>query len=327
MSKKTIFTILKWVISLSLLAILYSRITWSNFIEIIQDAAPIYLVIGFAVILLNTLLCSYKWKLFLRADSLDQPLPQLFVSYWIGAFISLFLPSNIGGDSYRIYELGNRTKEGVRSFTSVFADRFSGFLALSLIGLIGGLFGSALLENKLVIGILVLFVGIFATMLILIIDPRLVSFCLKISGLSKIKGIVKAHQSFVDTVRAYGKNYKLIVHVMSLSTLFHLGYILAIYLYSNFLGFDYPIYIFALFMPIIALFEALPITIYGLGIRDTAFVYFFAQVGMSTEHALAIAFTHVIMNLLFASMGGILFLIKKHTISEIERQESAAEAN
>lgn len=312
MSKKIIVQVLKWAISIGLITWLYSQISWSEFLNMLAGSSPIYLLLAVLVIALNTVFCSYKWKLFLKADSLDQPLGQLTVSYMIGSFFSLFLPSNIGGDSYRIYDLGNRTKQGVRSFTSVFADRFSGFLALSLIGLVGGISGYALLRDKSVIGVLILFLGLFIMMLILIVDPRFVRFCLKISKLDQIHAIVKAHESFVETFHKYGGDWKLISSVMTLSILFHLGYITVIFFYSHFLGLDYPFFVFVVFIPIIALFEALPISIYGIGIRDTAYVYFFAQIGMPSEHALGIALTHLVMNVLFASTGGLLFLFRKN---------------
>ena len=311
MSKKTIIQILKWVVSIGLITWLYSQINWSEFLSMLTDSSPIYLLLAVAVIALNTLFCSYKWKLFLKADSLDQPLGQLTISYMIGSFVSLFLPSNIGGDSYRIYDLGTRTKQGVRSFTSVFADRFSGFLALSLIGLIGGLSGYALLQDKSVIAILVLFLALIVMMLILIIDPRLVRFCLKLSKLDRIGAVSKSHQSFVETFQRYGGNWKLVCAVIALSVLFHLGYITVIFFYNHFLGLGYPFFVFIVFIPIIALFEALPISIYGIGIRDTAYVYFFAQVGMPREQALGLALVHLVMNMLFASTGGILFLFRK----------------
>ena len=311
MSKKAAIQILKWVVSIGLITWLYSQISWSEFGSMLTGSSPIYLPLAVVVIAFNTLFCTYKWKLLLKADSLDQPLGQLTVSYMIGSFVSLFLPSNIGGDSYRIYDLGSRTKQGVRSFTSVFADRFSGFLALSIIGLIGGLSGYALLRDKSVILVLLLFLGLILAMLVLIIDPRFVKFCLKITRLDHIGAIAKSHQSFVETFQRYGGNWRLVLSVMLLSAAFHLGYITVIFFYNRFLGLEYPYFIFVVFIPIIALFEALPISIYGIGIRDTAYVYFFAQVGMPSEQALGIALVHLIMNVLFASTGGLLFLFRK----------------
>ena len=325
MSKKTVIQILKWVVSIGLISLLYSRIKWSEFLAMLTDSSPVYLLLAVVVIAFNTLFCSYKWKLFLKADSLDQPLGQLTVSYMIGSFVSLFLPSNIGGDSYRVYDLGTRTKQGVRSFTSVFADRFSGFLALSLIGLVGGLSGYALLKDKSVIAILVLFLALIVMMLILIIDPRFVRFCLKLSRLDHIGAISKSHQSFVETFQRYGGNWKLVCAVMVLSVLFHLGYISVIFLYNHFLGLGYPFFVFVVFVPIIALVEALPISIYGIGIRDGAYVYFFAQVGMAAEQALGLALVHLVMNMLFASTGGILLLFRKsakRNASELPEQVS-----
>jgi uncharacterized protein (TIRG00374 family) len=224
MNRKLLLQILKWVVSLSLIAWLYARVDWNDFGSLLAESAPIFLVLSFALITWNTLLCSYKWQLFLRKDDLPRPLGELFVSYWIGHFVSLFLPSNIGGDTYRVYHLGAQTKQGVRSFTSVFADRFSGFLALSLIGLVGAIIGYQFIQNLWVLGVLVVFIGLFGAMLILILDSRIIRFFLDITRLGKVGPFKKAYESFVETFRTYGSDGFLVSKVMLISVLFHLNW-------------------------------------------------------------------------------------------------------
>ena len=74
---------------------------------------------------------AWKWQIILRADNVHVPLPRLVASYLVGTFFNIFLPSSIGGDAYRIYDVARDSGRSASSFSSVLADRLSGFLALA----------------------------------------------------------------------------------------------------------------------------------------------------------------------------------------------------
>ncbi len=79
------------------------------------------------LLLTNTFLSAWKWHILLKSDGIDIGLGTLTGSYLIGTFFNMFLPSNIGGDSYRILDIKKRSDDFMRSATSVFAHRLSGF--------------------------------------------------------------------------------------------------------------------------------------------------------------------------------------------------------
>jgi len=311
MTRKLVFKILKWVISLALITWLYSGIDWAAFQKIRSGLRPSYLLVGFAGILLNTALCAEKWRRLLRFDGIHLPFRVLFTSYWIGSFFSLFLPSSIGGDSYRVIDIAKRTGQGTRTFTSVVADRLSGFMALSLVGLVGGIMGYRSIQEASVIWAPLMFFGLFCAFLGLVLDRRIIPWGLRLLKLDRFPKLTTKYDLFADTFRKYAKDQTLLSQVAVLSFLFHASCITVIWLYSGFLGQDYPILWFFIFIPVISIVEALPISVYGIGVRDTAYVTFFAFVGIPAEYALLIALTHVAMNVIFASMGGMLFLFRK----------------
>jgi uncharacterized protein (TIRG00374 family) len=304
--KKALLQTLKWVLSLGLIAWLYSRVDRDAFVLLLQGARPWMLLPVAAILILNLWISALKWSIFLRADGIHESMPHLFASYWIGSFVSLFLPSNIGGDGYRIYALGKRTKQGMRSFTSVFAERLSGFIALTSLGLVGGILGYALIRSPVVLLVVAAFLGLFSALLLFIFKENWAKRLLALFRMDRIGGITKAHRSIVESFLRYRGNPGLLSSVMSL------GYVTVVFCYSRFLGMDAPFLWFLVLMPIIAIFEALPFSVYGIGIRDTAYVYFFAQVGMPREHALALALTHVTVNVLLCSVGGLLLLLRRN---------------
>ena len=98
-----------------------------------------------------TTLSALKWRLLLLSDHIDIPLIKLVVSYLIAAFFNLFLPSNIGGDSYRIYDIMQKSGRGASTAASVLADRLSGFVALACLSLGGSVFVAIRLERPVLV--------------------------------------------------------------------------------------------------------------------------------------------------------------------------------
>src|SRR3989304_4390275 len=50
--------------------------------------------------LIGLLISAYRWKLLLRAQSVEAPTLDLLQSYLIGGFFNNFLPTRVGGDVY-----------------------------------------------------------------------------------------------------------------------------------------------------------------------------------------------------------------------------------
>jgi uncharacterized membrane protein YbhN (UPF0104 family) len=61
----------------------------------------------------------------------------------------------------------------------------------------------------------------------------------------------------------------------------------------------------------------IPVTIGGLGLRENLFVTLFSQHGMHSSQAGAISLLYLIVNLIFALIGGIMFLFIKKEAKEI----------
>ena len=77
---------------------------------------------------------SLKWWLLLRAA--EQPVAYLWTvrTYLVGQFFSNFLPTSIGGDAVRVFRLNRLVGRLALAIASVFVERITGFLALTIIG-------------------------------------------------------------------------------------------------------------------------------------------------------------------------------------------------
>jgi glycosyltransferase 2 family protein len=64
-------------------------------------------------------------------------------------------------------------------------------------------------------------------------------------------------------------------------------------------------------VPLISLLEAVPVSIYGLGLRDTGYVLFLTQTGHTRGEAAALSLLYVSATLLYASVGGMIWAARR----------------
>ncbi|HNR93080.1 MAG TPA: lysylphosphatidylglycerol synthase transmembrane domain-containing protein [Kiritimatiellia bacterium] len=303
--------LVKIAFSVCLLTFLYARADWTSFREIFSQASPVYLLPIFILCFLNTLASAFKWELLLKADGIDVGLWRLARSYLIGTFFNLFLPSSIGGDAYRIYDVSKRSSRAAEGFASVFADRFTGFLAIAAWGLVFSLAGIRRLPEPRII---LIPAGVFALMMIMVwmlLQQRLLLWGLRLFHLDRLAKLQEFVRRFLNSISTYRRNGVLLVKTLSISLAFQFMVIVIVWMMGLTLGLDIGMLPFAIFIPLITLIEALPISIYGLGVRDGAYVFFFSQVGVSREAALSLALLYVAITFVYAAVfGGAAFLTR-----------------
>lgn len=308
---KKYLPLLKIAFSVCLLLFLYSRADWSSFGEIFSRARPAFLLPIFALCFLNTLMSAFKWEMLLKADGIDVGLWRLTRSYLIGTFFNLFLPSSIGGDAYRIYDVSKRSSRAAEGFASVFADRFTGFLAIAAWGLVFSLLGIRRLQEPRIILIPAAVFAMMVAMVWLLLQQRLLLWGLRLFHMDRIPKLQDFVRKFLNSIATYRNNKALLVKTLSISLAFQFLVIVIVWMMGLTLGFSTGILPFAIFIPLITLIEALPISIYGIGVRDGAYVFFFTQVGVAREAALSLAMLYLAINFVYAAVfGGTAFLTR-----------------
>ena len=308
--KKFLGTFLKFFCSAGLIYLLYRNISFIQIRDLLFEINTLYLVPIALLLVLNTVISAKKWQLFLHADGVELSLAGLTISYMTGTFCNLFLPSNIGGDTYRVYDIAKQSKDGARSAASVFADRFSGFVALGTLSLFSSLYVASIMGSAHLLIFPVLLVTAFSVILIALVKQDPVRELLRFSRLDRVAAVKRISEKLFASFSCYGANKTLLIKVMGLSFTFQISVITVIFLMACALGTTVPYFYFIAFVPLIMIMEALPISIFGIGVRDYGYVFFFTQVGMSDieTRTLAIFFTAVAV--LYSLVGGLFFLYK-----------------
>src|SRR4029079_8680305 len=101
------------------------------------SADPRWVLAALALTPLGYFVSVRRWRLLIRSQGGDAPLPFLVRSFLVGVFFNNFLPSTIGGDTVRVLDTARTGVGRAKAVAIVFVDRFVGLLALMLFAVLG----------------------------------------------------------------------------------------------------------------------------------------------------------------------------------------------
>lgn len=286
---------LKIGVSVGLLGYLLTVVDLDNLLAQLRNLDIGYLLLAWVLLLGQVGISALKWQRILRSDGVAMRLTFLFKTNLIGGFISLFLPTSFGGDVYRVVAARGVNQDLAKSASSVVFDRLSGFFALISICMIGYV---ALPEQPY--GALVALIYVVGVTGFLVSSSDTAIRLISAVEIAIVKKGVKILRSF----RAYRTHRRLLTIVLLLAFAFQLNVVVINKVYTLALGIEVDFALLVVIVPLIYLTEALPISINGLGVRESAFAFFFAMNGLTVEQGIAVSLLIVAERYLLGIAGG-----------------------
>ena len=120
-----------------------------------------------------------------------------------------------------------------------------------------------------------------------------------------VQKIEAAHQA----LRTYRQRPQSVVAAFLLSIVFDFALMYFNFLDALAIGHRVELKYFFVFIPIISMVSMLPVSLYGLGLREYSFVLLFGQTGVSRESALLIAILALIVPAIASLPGGLVYLL------------------
>ncbi|HKA56642.1 MAG TPA: lysylphosphatidylglycerol synthase transmembrane domain-containing protein [Candidatus Binatia bacterium] len=258
-------------------------------------------------------LSAYKWQVLARPLGFDQPLRAFLAYYFVGMYLNLFAPSTVLGDLARGLLLA-RDGGGIGlALQSVLADRLSGMLMLLWVSAVGFLsFGPTVLPPALCYGVIAA-----ACLLVVVwwLLPSLVA-CLG-SPHHRLR------QWAERALAPYRTRWAAVfARACGLAFVFHLFQLALQVLIAHALSLSVPFWYLMLFIPLVHMLSALPLSFGGVGVREGGYVVFLAFIGIDRNEA--VAFGLLWTALVFGSglVGGLVLLVSPAT--RLSLQFSAA---
>ncbi len=298
----------KSAVSALLLWLLLRRMDLGRMASVLAGIRLEFFLLALALYLGGQLLSALRWKILLTPLGLAVSYARLVALYLLGMFFNFFLPTVIGGDAVKAYYLARETRDSVRALASVFMDRNTGLGALLLIALGAAAVGRVSLSERALVVPLggVLLAYLFLNLLLFAESPY--RACLRLLTALRLRSAVGVATRAHAALRAYRASPASIGKALGLSFVFHLLLIGLNYANARALGIALDILALSVFIPIISLLSMLPITMYGLGVREYAFVVLFSSRGLSQEMSLLLALLWFLVTLLASVPGAFLYV-------------------
>jgi hypothetical protein len=325
MKRASVFLGGKLVVGAALLLLVYHHLSLDDVALEFRRLRFLPLVAFTAILFTNTFLSALKWKWLLEADGIRLSMRTLFGSYLIGTFFNLFLPSTVGGDTYRIASIGRGRI--VKSTAAVLADRLSGLIALATICTTFAATHHHVVGHRAIVTIPLLLLIAQVVLSIVLLWPAKGRGILLRLGFGRIPRFASFMDRLFLSFQSYRQHPSLLIRILGISFLFQFLYVVAIYCLSRALALSIPLSSFMVFVPMVAIFESIPISIYGLGLRDAGYVFFFKQIGLPNAEAsaLAVSVLYVVMTAGYAALGGLLLanrLLKGGSLQNLVKSQT-----
>jgi uncharacterized membrane protein YbhN (UPF0104 family) len=311
--------LLKLTVSVALLWFVLSRLSWLEVRAALADPRWPWLGAALAVYALSALGGAMQWTWILRAAGLPTPAPELRRLYFIGLFFNNFLPANVGGDAYKIVDLGRREACPGRVFCATLLDRLVSLSALTVFAVTAaGLCTLLGLSLPRAAWALALVLAVLAVALALLVSRRLGA---RLPGwLRTLRLPLLARQADVaarefGVYRAQlpwlGRVFLFAVGVQTLRLLVHLLVAVGLRLDPS----AGQVAQLAVLVPLLALSLTLPITVNGIGLRETVTSALLVHTGLAASDLVAMELTAFLVMVAFSVTGGVIWWRRRGLVS------------
>ena len=237
---------------------------------------------------------ALRWNSLLKTQGVEYPFRDALASYLGAIFAGIVTPGRVGEFTKAVYLKNEKDVPFAKSLASIALDRVFDLYLLILIGGIGIL---RIIPEKVNLPLKIIFAVIFVCLPALFLFKK--KFFLKAASEVYPRGFLKFTSRFLKEKpkEFFSHLNHLLLHqnviIPLLLTVIAYGiYFLHNYLLARLLFIPISFTAVVFFIAIVNLASILPISIFGIGIRDVSLVYFFSLKGLSQESALAYSFLH-----------------------------------
>jgi hypothetical protein len=221
------------------------------------------------------LLVLFKWSTLLRARDVTMHPLRMTRAYCVGSLLSTVLPTAIGGDVYRIYRVQRETGARAADVTmTVLFERATGLAAMTFLGALG----AAFYYGNAAIGALIIAGGATAALVLAIVLPRVPFPSLR-------------HDHVLRNLLAHRRELIAVYHMAIFSLAIQALFITTIALAGRAFGADLSWWFWAFATWVVAVATLLPITIGGLGVRESTFSGLVEHAGGTASQGASTGFT------------------------------------
>lgn len=268
-------------VSLGLLVILLTRQDWQELLRLAASIPIWVFVAGTTLLMVRVVAHGMRWLVLLRAQGIDLEISETLRLQWAGIYAGNFLPTSVGGDVVRLYGVLPASPSKVVAAASIVVDRL-----LGVIGMVFVLPFSLPLINSIFSGT----------------APGLV-----LASSDLMDRVGGAFARFKQALALWASKPRSLLLALSASWVGILCFLLMIWLLVRALEMPVNLVDVAGASALTYYIALIPFSINSYGIRELGVVFFYTQLGASSEQALTLALLTRAL-LLVVSLPGALLL-------------------
>ena len=312
-TRRRVGTLLRLVVSVGALAFLFRQVELGALPGVLAEAGIGSLCVALAAYLGSQVVSALRWMLVARSAGFDLTARLAIRYYFIGMFFNVLGPSTLGSDVARTLYLARDGRGAMTAAATVLYDRYIGFVWLTIIVAVAlALLGADALPSFARWATLFLVGGLVAISCVGIALARRLTLG-GASGAPMLRllddGTMLLRTSGLSLVVQASQIGATVVLARALTPQVHWSYCFV-------------------FQPLVAMLGALPISVAGLGVRESGYVYFLATLGRApVESATAFALAWLAILVASSLAGGAVFLFSGESPPSRSNRRQACSTN
>jgi len=275
------------IITIALLFYLILKQDWYKIEATFHELPILVIIFVWFLFFIRIIINSLRWFIVLKIYHIEMPFWESMKLFYLGMFISNFLPSTIGGDGFRFLALLRYSDNKTTALSSIISDRLINVIStLCLLPISAYVFFNPFMKA---------------------LNIRVFNF-LGIVGLSeKVHGWRKSLKRMVQQFLDLFKSPRLLGASFIVAWIAQLSYIYGIWLLARNLGLQID-YLTVIGITVVSYtVTLLPISINGYGVREITITSLYSLLGYPMEAAISLA---VISRLVYmtTTLPGAMFL-------------------
>lgn len=335
---------LKFVLMLIILSLIASQVSWNDYevvgesgeilprpglVSSLVDFRAVYFIIALSIQFFGVICTGLRWRILLSAQNIMMDRTSVLRLTFLGEFFNHLFPGAMGGELAKAYYVIRHTGKKGAALVSVFANRFVGLAAMTFSSILILLF--LLVAEKSVVETLnetVYAIFVVGTAITVFIYISLNSRIYASTAFKHLLDRIPFNQQ-IDSLRQALYRYRRpgidLGFVMILSLLIVLFSVTSVMFVGLSLDVSIPWYIYFIYIPLITIMTAIPVTPGGVGVFEELFLFFFAT-DADLHKILMMALLCRLVMVAWAIPGAVIFLGSKrisreeisHTVGEFK---------
>ncbi len=274
-----------------------------------------FLAAALGVYGLSALGGALQWAWILQAGGIASPRRRILRVYFIGLFFNNFLPANIGGDAWKIVDLGGQEGRRLGVFCATLLDRLIGLGALSLFAvLVQGAATAASIPLPAVTLVMVPVLLALAVILMVLLSRRLGFGTTALLERTHLQVLARPMARITGELALYRPRVRWLQRIFMFSVGVQLLRMATHVLVALGLGFaltwEQAVQLMVL-IPVLAVGLTLPVTINGIGLRESISAELLVWAGLAPSEAVAMEVAAYLVMVVFSLTGGLLLLTRR----------------